>query len=51
MKEFANDTFKLDENGVEFSKRVEKNSSFFSVFKRFVLQTCKNKGLFRKGLI
>ena len=62
MKEFAQDNFKLDENRRQFSKRVENtgrigeiahksNFSFSnSVFKRHVLQTRENQGLFGKGL-
>ena len=63
LKEFADDNFKFDENGRKFSKRLENtvgkeklpvmsNFSFsYSVFKRLVLQTHKNQGLFGKGLI
>ena len=59
MKEFADDNFKFDENDRKFSKWVEKekllvtsNFSFsHSVFKRFRLQTCKNQGLWGKGLM
>ena len=63
MKEFPDNNFKFDENGRQFFKWVENTvakgeiahyeraiSSFFSVFKRLVLQTCKNQGLFDKGL-
>ena len=62
LKEFAEDKFKCDENDGKFSKRVENtvgkgemlvtsNFSFsYSVFKRLVLQTRKNQGLFGKGL-
>ena len=61
LKEFADDNFKFDENSRKFSKRVENTekekllvaSSFsysHSVFKRLVLQTHQNQGLFRKGL-
>ena len=63
LEEFTDDNFILDENGRQFFKWVENtvgkkvkllvtsNSSFFhSVFKRLVLQTCKNQGLFGKGL-
>ena len=57
LKEFAVDNFKSDENGEKFSSRekekmfIMSNFSFSdSVFKRLVLQTCKNKGLFGKGL-
>ena len=53
---------KFEENGRKFSKRVEntvgkgeiayyeQSPLFHSVFKRFVLQTRENKGLFGKGL-
>ena len=61
MKEFADDIFNFDENGGKFFKRktllemekllVTSNFSLsHSVFKRLVLQTCKNQGLFGKGL-
>ena len=56
LKEFADDNFEFDENGGKFSKRlentVEKGDFSFShsVFKRFLLQTRKNQGLFGKGL-
>ena len=63
MKEFADDNFKLDEDGRKFSFGVEntvgkrRNCSLramspfsHSVFKRLVLKTCKNQGLFGKGL-
>ena len=66
MKEFADDNYKFDENGRKFSKHIESivgkgeiardklvmsNFSFFhSVFKRLVLQTRENQGLFGKGL-
>ena len=58
LKEFADDNFKLDDNGRKSSKRVEntvgkrRNCSFsfsHSVFKRLVLQSRKNQGLFGKG--
>ena len=53
LKELADDNFKFDENCRKFSKRVENtvtsNSSFSDgVFKRLVLQTHINKGLFGK---
>ena len=63
MKEFADDNFEFDEIGRKFFKRVENivgkeklfvtsNFSFScSVFKRLVLQTRKNQGLFGKGLM
>ena len=62
MKEFADDNFEFDENGGTFFKRIENTvgkrrkcllrtiSPFPSVFKRLVLQTHKNRGLFGKGL-
>ena len=62
LKEFADDSLKFDENGRKSSEWVENtgekekllvtsNFSFSqSVFKRLVLQTCKNQGLFWKGL-
>ena len=63
LKEFAVVNFKFDENGREFSKRVENtvgkrrkllvtsNFSFaHSVFKRLVMQTHKNQGLCGKAL-
>ena len=56
------DNFKLDVKGRKLSKLVENTvgkgeiapSNFFfslSVFKRLVLETSKNQGLFEKGLI
>ena len=54
MKEFADDNFKLDENGRKFSKQVENTmgkgeiARSNSVFKRLVLQTFKNQHLFGK---
>ena len=62
MKAFADDSFKLDENGRKVSKKVEnlvgkgeiaRDEPFLlshSVFKRLVQQTCKNQGLSGKGL-
>ena len=62
LKEFADDNFKFFENGRELFKYVENTvgkgeiacyEQFLlshSVFKRLVLQTGKNQGLFRKGL-
>ena len=63
LKEFSDDDFEYGENHRKFSKQVEKtlwekekllvtsNFSFsHSVFKRLVLQTHKNQGLFGKGL-
>ena len=61
MKGFADDNLKFDENGRKFLNRVENIVRkgeivryeqfllFYSVFKRLVLQTCKNQGLFWKG--
>ena len=42
LKEFADEKFKLDENGRDFSKLVENTVEKRSVFKRLVLQTGKN---------
>ena len=58
LKKFADDNFKFDENGRKFSKMVENTvgkvtsnfSLFHGVFKRLVLQTSKNQGLFGKGI-
>ena len=62
LKEFADDNYEFDENGEKFSKGTEDAvgkgkllvTSDFSfshgVFKRLVLQTRKNQGLFGKGL-
>ena len=54
LKQVADDNFKLNENGREFSKWVENTASNFSfscsVFKRLVQQTRKNQGFFGKGL-
>ena len=62
LKGFADDNFEIDENGRKVSKHVENavakekllvmsNFSFsHSVFKRLVLQTLKNQGLFGKEL-
>ena len=63
LKEFADDNFKFDENGRKFSEMVKKHcgkrrncslQAIFpfshSVFKRLVLMTRENKGLFGKGL-
>ena len=58
LKQFADDNFKLDESGRRVYRRVEhsvgkavtSNFSFsHSVFKRLVLQTRKNQGLFAKS--
>ena len=61
MKEFADDNFKFDEYARKFAKWVENTvgkgeiarycSFSHGVFKRLVLQTHKNQGLFGKGLI
>ena len=45
LKEFADENFKFDENGREFSIWLED-----TVFKRIILQKRKSKGLFGKGL-
>ena len=63
LKEFADDSFKCDENGRKFSKKgrqtlwekekllVTSNFSFsHCVFKRLVKRTLTNKGLFGKGI-
>ena len=62
LKTYADDNFKVDENGRKFPKRVENtggkekllvtsNFSFsHNVFKKVELQTCKTQGLFGKGL-
>ena len=62
MREFAEDSFKCDENGRKFAKQVENTgkrrncllraiTSFsYSVFKRILLQTLKNMSWFVKGL-
>ena len=63
MKECADDNFKFDDNGRKFFKLVENTvgkekflitSNFYfshSVFKRLIMQTSKNQGLFGKELI
>ena len=64
LKDFADDNFGCDENRKKVLLKAKKhcwekekllitsNFSFScSVFKRLVLQTCKNHGLFWKGLI
>ena len=63
LKVFADDNFKFNEDSRKFSKRVEntvgkgeiahyKQFTFSnSVFKRLILQTRENQGLFGKGLI
>ena len=52
LKKFADDNFKFDENGRKLSKRVENTVGKGEIarYKRPVLQTCKNQGLFGKGL-
>ena len=45
-KDLADDKFIFNENGRKVLKQVENN-----VFKRLVLQTSKNQGLFGKRLI
>ena len=62
QKEYVDENSKFDENGRKFFRRVENtvgkgkllitsNFSFsYSVFKRLLLQTCKKKGLYGKGL-
>ena len=54
LKESADDNFKFDENGRKFSEWVENTVSNFSfshcVFKRLLLQTFENQGLYGKGL-
>ena len=50
-KEFADDNIRLEKNGRKFSKRVENTVGKGEiVFKRLLLQTRKNQGLFGKGL-
>ena len=63
LKEFAVDNSKFDEDGAKFSEKVNntvekgeiaRSSNFFfshSVFKRLVLQTRRNQGLFGNGLM
>ena len=55
LKEYADDNFEFDKNEGKFSERVENTVgkgeiARYSVFKRLVLQTRKNQGLFGKGL-
>ena len=61
LKEFADNNFKFDENGSQFFRQktlwekekllIRNNFSFsHSVFKRHVLQTRTNQGLFGKGV-
>ena len=62
LKEFADDNFRFDDNGRDFSKTGRKHCRkgemacyeqlllFASVFKRYVLQTGQKQGLFGKGL-
>ena len=59
---FSDDNFEFYENGVKFSEWTENDVGkgeiacheqfllFLTVFKRLVLQTHKDKGLFGKGL-
>ena len=48
---FADDNFKFDENGRKFSKHEKTlGKGEIASYKRLVLQTCKNQGLFGKGL-
>ena len=64
LKEFADDNYKFDENGIKFPKKggqhcgekekllVTSNFSFsHSVFEGLLLQTLKNKSLFGNGLM
>ena len=63
LKEFTDDDFKFDENGRKSTKQVENTVEkqeivcyeqfflFHNVFKTPLLQTDKNQGLFRKGLL
>ena len=62
LKEFVDDNFKFDKNGRKFSKWVENTVGkgeianikqcllFLGVFKRLLLETGKNQGLFGKWL-
>ena len=51
LKEFADDSSKFDENCRKYLKRVENTVGKGEiVFRRLVVQTCKNQGLFGKGL-
>ena len=62
LKKFAEDIFKFSENCRKFSKRIENSVGkgetahyqqflhFLKCFKRLARQTCKNQGLFGKGL-
>ena len=63
LKEFADDNFRHNENGMKSSlngwKRLWKKEKLLiitnfpfshTVFKRLILQTCKTKGLFGKGI-
>ena len=59
MKEFADNNFEYDKNDIKLSEWVTNTvgkgeiTQFFlfppSVFKRLVMQTCKNQGLFGTG--
>ena len=53
LKEFADDNFIVDENERKFSTWLENTVGKGEIARyerRLVLQTCKNQGLFRKGL-
>ena len=63
LKTFADNNFRFDENVSMFSKRLKLNTSgkakllttsnlsfSFSIFKRLLLQTCKNTDVFGKWL-
>ena len=64
LTEFSDNNSKFNENDRKFSKWIENTvgekekflvtiifSFYYSIFKRLVLQTRKNQGMFRKGLI
>ena len=63
IERVCSDKFKFDENGGVFYKRIGNTerkreilitsnfSFYYGVFKRFILQTRKNKGFFGNGLI
>ena len=50
LKEFVDNNVKCDGNGEKFSKRVQ-NSVGNGAIVLLVLQTCRIKGLFGKGLV
>ena len=50
VREFADDNFKFDQNSRKLSEWVEQFFLFPQCFRRLVLQTRKNQGLFGKGL-